>query len=91
MVIEKTQERIENCLNEGEGLRLNEKSFTRKGKLGAKRILHLIRKRQIEMPISAFLFLYRYFFNADILKYLPQNNHVSRRISALIISGHKAS
>ena len=45
MVIEKTQERIENCLNEGEGLRLNEKSFTRKGKLGAKRILHLILQR----------------------------------------------
>ena len=45
MVIEKTQERIENCLNEGEGLRLNEKSFTWKGKLGAKRILHLILQR----------------------------------------------
>ena len=45
MVIEKTQERIKNCLNEGEELRLNEKSFTRKGKLGAKRILHLILQR----------------------------------------------
>ena len=32
MVIEKTQERIENCLNEGEGPRLNEKSFTKEGK-----------------------------------------------------------